>query len=135
MIKAFKENYQNKWYNIKIINIETGEFTTYHQDRTIGFPFGKPYTRTVYEMGYKDVKSCLTELKRRGILGQEIDYNEQMESEKIGYINLGVDRIKRHKRINTLDFKDVIEKLENYGLGFVDAQNIIGATYLNSIEC
>lgn len=134
MIKVFKKDYK-QWNEIKIINMETGEFTSYNQHKTIGFPFGKPYETTVQQMGYKDVKSCLKELKNRNFLGQEISYSEQMENEKNGYIKLGADRIKRHKRINTNDFKDVIEKLKNYGLGFVDAQNIITATYLNSIEC
>lgn len=85
-------------------------------------------------MGYDSVKACIKELKQRNFLGQEIDYTEQLKSEKIGLINLGVDRIKRHDRMNTNDFKDVIEKLSKYGLGFTDAQNQIIATYQNSLQ-
>jgi len=68
-------------------------------------------------------------LKERKLLGQEIDYQEQKESERIGYIKLGIERIKRHERINTNDFEDVINKLSSYGLGFVDAQNQIISAY------
>lgn len=134
MINCFKRNYQNKWYEIRLINIETGEFIFYHQTKEMGFPFGKPYKTTVTKMGYKDVKSCLKELKQRGSLGKEISFEEQRQNEKIGYINLGVERIKRAGEINTNDFKDIIEKLNNYSLGFVDAQNTIIKTYLNLIE-
>lgn len=85
-------------------------------------------------MGYDSVKACIKELKHRDFLGQEIDYNEQKSSEKYGWINLGIDRIKRAKRVNTDDFKDVIEKLKAYGLGFVDAQNSIVAAYEHSLN-
>ncbi|EQC1535463.1 hypothetical protein [Clostridium botulinum] len=133
MIKCFKKNYQNKWYEIRVLNTETGEFIFYHQTKEMGFPFGKPYKTTVAKMGYKDTKHCLKELKNRGLLGKEINLEEQQQSEKTGYINLGVERIRRTGRINTNDFKDVIEKLNNYSLVFVDAQNAIIEAYLHSI--
>jgi len=132
MIKAFKKEYKD-WYEIKIINMETGDFTQYDQDKTIGFTFSH-YKTDVFKMGYDSVKICLKELKQRDFLGKEINYTEQLKNEKIGLINLGVEKIKRHKRVNTNDFKDVVEKLQNYGLGFTDAQNQIIAAYENSLQ-
>lgn len=130
MLKVFKKEYQNKYYEVKIINIETGEFTSYHQALS-GFPFGKPYNTNVFKIGYSSVKECIKELKSRGNLGQEISHEDQKQSEKIGYINLGVERIKRAKRVNTNDFEDVINKLVEYGLSYCDAQNKIIAAYEN----
>jgi hypothetical protein len=130
MIKTFKKELNSHDYNeIRIINLESGEFTHYFQDKNIGFIFSD-YTTTVFEMGYKSVKECIKELRSRGLLGQEVDYKEQKESERIGYIKLGVERIKRAGRVNTNDFEDVITKLSKYGMGFCDAQNVITETYL-----
>ena len=131
MLKVFKKEVNtNNSYEIRIFDMENGEFTHYFQDKTIGFTFSS-YNTTVYKMGYKSIEDCLNTFKKRGFLGKEIDYEQQKELEKIGLINLGIDRIKRKGRINTNDFTDVIEKLQKYGLGFVDAQNIIIASYLN----
>ena len=131
-IKTFVKEYKNHgWNEIKIIDFETGEFTQYNVCNTIGFPFGTPYNTTVFEMGYKSVNECLKALKERNLLGYEIEYKKQRESEKIGYINLGVERIKRAGRINTNDFEDIIKKLASYGLGFCDAQNQITSAYLH----
>lgn len=117
------------WNEIRIINENTGEYKHYLQDKKVGFPFSHNET-TVIEMGYKNVNEFIKTLKERKMLGSEIDYKEQRESERIGYINLGVERIKKNERINTNDFEDVIEKLKNYGMGFVDAQNVIIENYL-----
>lgn len=120
-------------YQIKIIDTEKETFTTYYQTSNLGFPFGEPYTQNINDMGYIDYKDCIKQLTKRGLIHKEneIDYNQQLKEEKIGFINLGIDRIKRHGEINTKHFEDVIEKLKNYGLGFCDAQNIIIAGYLN----
>lgn len=132
-IRVFKRELKNR-NEIRIINFETGEFTSYHQDKNLGFPFGSIQSETVTEMGYKNIKECVKALKERNFLGNEVDYKDQKESERIGYINLGVERIKRNNRINTLDFEDVIERLSGYGMGFVDAQNCIIETYLYNKE-
>ena len=56
------------------------------------------------------------------------------ELEKINLIDLGIQRIKECNRVNTADFKDVIEKLKAYGLNYVDAQNQIIESYLQEIS-
>lgn len=133
MVKAFKrENPYQDYDEVTIINIDNGAFSQYLQDKQIGFIFDI-WNTNYKEMGYKSVDECLKTLKQRNILGKEIDYEQQRQSEKIGYINLGIERIKRHNRINTLDFDDVIKKLADYGLGYCDAQNQIIATYENSL--
>lgn len=135
MKRVFRED-RGQNYQIKVIDLEENTLTLYDQDKSygLGFPFGEPFTKTIEEWGYNSVEDCIKKLKARGLITNEVDYQEQLQSEKIGFINLGVDRIKRHNRINTNDFKDVIEKLSKYGLGFVDAQNTIIANYLHSIE-
>jgi hypothetical protein len=133
MIKAYKRILKNYDYDeVKIINLETGEFIQYMQDKSIGFKFSQ-YKTNIKDMGYKTVTECIKELKQRGLLGEEIDYKEQLKSEKVGLINLGIERIKRHNRINSKDFEDIILKLSDYGLGYCDAQNQIIATYQHSI--
>lgn len=133
MIKCFKrEESANNNYEIKLINFENGDFTQYFQDKNLGFIYSTHKTN-IKNMGYKSIKECIKTLKQRGFLGQEINLEEQKKSEKIGYINLGIERIKRAGRINTNDFKDVVEKLKNYGLGYVDAQNVIIEAHLHSI--
>lgn len=120
-------------FQIKIIDTEKETFTTYFQTSNLGFPFGKKFTQNITDMGYADTKDCIKKLTERGLIHKKnlVDYQEQLESEKIGYINLGIDRIKRHGEINTKHFMDVIENLKEYGLSFVDAQNIIIGGYLN----
>jgi len=135
MIKTYVKEYKNHgWNEIKIIDFETGDFTQYNVDSCIGFPFGTPWKTNIFEMGYKSVNECLKTLKERNLLGHEVDYKEQKESERIGYINLGVERIKRAGRINTKDFEDVCNKLSKYGMGFCDSQNSITAFYLHRLE-
>ena len=133
MIKVFKKSY-SRWHEIKVINFETGEVTQYNQSLNMGFPFGLSYTTDYKKMGYKSLDECIKELKKRNFLGSEIDYKLQRESEKIGYIKLGVDRIKECNRVNTTDFEDVIEKLKAYGLNYVDAQNKIIESYLYEVS-
>jgi len=131
-IKTFVKEYKNYgWNEIKVIDIETGDFTQYNVCNIIGFPFGTPWETTVFEMGYNSVKECLKTLKERNFLGYEVDHKEQKESERIGYVNLGVERIKRAGRVNTKDFEDVCNKLSKYGMGFCDAQNQITSAYLH----
>jgi hypothetical protein len=125
MIKVFKkEGYEND--DIRIINTETGDFEHYFVDKNIGFPFSF-YKTNISDMGYDSVKTCIKTLKERNFLGKEINYNEQKESEKIGYINLGVCRLNRLGSI-----EDICNKLEQYGLSFIDVQNCIIETYLNN---
>jgi hypothetical protein len=133
MKKVFVQETINNNYEVRIFNMESGEFSHYYQDKNIGFTFSE-YTTTAADMGYKSINDCLKQLKHRFDLGQEVDYQEQLRSEKIGWINLGVERIKRNKRVNTRDFEDIIQKLSKYGLGYCDAQNQIIATYEYSLN-
>lgn len=134
MKRVFIQESSQGIIQVKILDYEDQTFTTYYQDKTLGFPFGEQFTQKVKNMGYIDIKDCYKKLKSRGLLKQEISIEDQLKSEKIGLINLGIDRIKRHKEINTKHFTDVIEKLRKYGLGFVDAENMIIAGYQNSIH-
>jgi len=138
MIKAYKSKCNNTFsenddYEIRIINLETGAFEHYCQDEKIGFIYSH-YNTTVFDMGYTSVKECLKTLKERNMLGEEVDYKEQRNSEKLGYLQLGVERIKRAQRVCTTDFEDVCNKLSKYGLGFVDAQNQIIGLYEYQLE-
>lgn len=129
MIKVYKRDIEGKdWSEIKVVNMETGDYTSYNQDKNIGYTFNK-YQSNITEMGYRSVKDCIKTLKSRNFLGKEIDYKAQRESERIGLIKLGVERIRSYNRVNTKDFEDIIEKLKGYGMNFVDAQNIIIAAY------
>lgn len=133
MKKVFKMEHNTKSlnsYDIKIIDMENETFTHYLQDKSLGFIYSE-YTRNIKDMGYKDAKDCIKKLKSRDLLKNEVDYEEQKQSEKLGFINLGVDRIKRNKRVNTKDFEDVVIKLAQYGLGYTDAQNTIINSYLH----
>lgn len=135
MKKAYKKELKNsKLDEVRIIDPETGYFKSYHTNKEFGFPFGIPMETTVFEMGYSSVKECLKALKDRNYLGKEVNYKEQMEQDRIGYLNLGVERIKRAGRINTRDFEDVVNKLADYGMNFVDAQNVIVGNYLHQQE-
>ena len=134
-VKAFVKDCKNySWNEVRIIDTETGEFTHYNTSKSIGFPFGNPYTTTVFQMGYKSVDECLKSLKKNNYLGDEIGYKEQKESERIGYIKLGMERIKRAGRVNTTDFEDICNKLNKYGMGFCDAQNSIIECHLQCIN-
>jgi hypothetical protein len=129
MIKAYKKVLKARDYNeIRIIDTDTGNFVSYMQNKNIGFIFSE-WKTNIKDMGYKTVKECLNTLKERNFLGEEVDYSQQKQSEKIGFIRLGIERIKRHNRVNTQDFDDVINKLSDYGLGYCDAQNMIIAAF------
>ena len=133
MLKIFRQETSNKkYYELRVFDMENGDFTHYMQDKEVGFIFSY-YKTTVIKIGYESITDCMKQLKSRNLLGSEIDYKEQRESEKIGWINLGVLRIKRKNRVNTIDFEDVIQRLSEYGLNYVDAQNQIIASYEHSM--
>ena len=95
------------------------------------FPYGSQKEIAIQDWGYNTVTEAVASLKKRKQLGDSIEIKDLRAIEKNGYINLGIERIKRAGRVNTSDFKDVCEKLSNYGLGFVDAQNQIIEMYIN----
>jgi hypothetical protein len=104
MIRVFKkEGHDND--EIRVIDTEIGTFKHYLVDKKIGFPYSF-YETNVFDMGYVSAKECIEVLKERKIIGAEIDYKVQKEAERIGYINLGVERIRRAGRINTNNFED-----------------------------
>ena len=126
MTKVFIERCNN-FDMVKIFDFDFNTMELYKVAKNSGFPFGEKTKYTMEEMGYIDINDAIKQLKKRGLLHEEIDYKEQKNNERIGYLKLGVERIKRAGRCNTNDFEDVIEKLKNYGLGYCDAQNqIIG---------
>ena len=119
---------------VRIFNLDNNTFTFYYHSKNLGFKFGVEKSFLVEVMGYKSIKHMIKELKKRNLLGAEISYRELFDLEKIGYIKLGIERIKRAGRINTADFQDVIEKLKKYGIDPAASQKMIIESYLNSIQ-
>ena len=119
---------------VKIFNLNDNTFTFYYHSKNLGFKFGVEKSFSVEVMGYKSIKHMIKELKKRNLLGAEISYQELFDLEKIGYIKLGIERIKRAGRINAADFQDVIEKLKKYGIDPAASQKMIIESYLNSIQ-
>ena len=120
-----------KMKEIRIFDLDNNTFTFYYHSKNLGFKFGVEKSFLIEEMGYKSIKYMIKELKKRNLLGSEISCQELLELEKIGYIKLGADRIKRAGRINAADFQDIIEKLKKYG---IDSERTIIESYLSSIQ-
>ena len=123
-----------KMKEIRIFDLDNNTFTFYYHSKNLGFKFGVEKSFLIEEMGYKSIKYMIKELKKRNLLGSEISCQELLELEKIGYIKLGADRIKRAGRINAADFQDIIEKLKKYGIDPGASQKMIIESYLNSIQ-
>ena len=123
-----------KMKEIRIFDLDNNTFTFYYHSKNLGFKFGVEKSFLIEEMGYKSIKHMIKELKKRNLLGSEISCQELLELEKIGYIKLGADRIKRAGRINAADFQDIIEKLKKYGIDPGAAAKMIIESYLNSIQ-
>ena len=119
---------------VRMFDLDNNTFTFYYHSKNLGFKFGVEKSFLIEEMGYKSIKYMIQELKKRNLLGTEISYQELLELEKIGYIKLGIDRIKRAGRINAADFQDVIEKLKKYGIDPAASQKMIIESYLNSVQ-
>ena len=119
---------------VTMFDLDNNTFTFYYHSKNLGFKFGVEESFSVEVMGYKSIKHMIKELKKRNLLGTEISHQELLELEKIGYIKLGADRIKRAGRINVADFQDVIEKLKKYGIDPGAAAKMIIESYLNSIQ-
>lgn len=119
---------------VRIFNLNDNTFTFYYHSKNLGFKFRVEKSFSVEVIGYKSIKHMIKELKKRNLLGAEISYQELFDLEKIGYIKLGIERIKRAGRINAADFHDVIEKLKKYGIDPAASQKMIIESYLNSIQ-
>ena len=119
---------------VTMFDLDNNTFTFYYHSKNLGFKFGVEKSFSVEVMGYKSIKHMIKELKKRNLLGAEISHQELLELEKIGYIKLGADRIKRVGRINTADFQDIIEKLKKYGIDPGAAAKRIIESYWNSVQ-
>ena len=119
---------------VRIFDLDNNTFTFYYHSKNLGFKFGVEKAFSVEEMGYKSIKHMIKELKKRNLLGTEISHQELFDLEKIGYIKLGIERIKRAGRINTADFQDVIEKLKKYDIDPIDSERTIIESYLSSVQ-
>lgn len=108
MKRVFKKETNFNWNEIRIFDDETNEFTHYMQDSELGFTFSN-YTQTIQQMEYNSIQEMIKALKERNILGKEVNYDEQMESERIGQINL----LEERKRIkgNPVEYKQRIAAL------------------------
>ena len=126
MKKVFIEKC-NQFNTVKVFDLDTNTIEIYNVSKNSGFPFGQKTKYTVEEMGYSSIEDAIKQLKKRNLLHEEVDYKQQKSNEKLGYLKLGAERIKRAGRICSTDFEDVINKLKSYGLNYCDAQNqIIG---------
>ena len=123
-----------KMKEIRIFDLDNNTFTFYYPSKNLGFKFGVDKSFSVEEMGYKSIKHMIKELKKRNLLGTEISHQELFELEKIGYIKLAIDRIKRAGGIDTANFNDIIEKLKKYGIDPGGAAKMIIESYLNSVQ-
>ena len=123
-----------KMKEIRIFDLDNNTFTFYYHSKNLGFKFGVEKSFLIEEMGYKAIKYMIKELKKRNLLGSEISCQELLELEKIGYIKLAIDRIKRAGGIDTANFKDIIEKLKKYGIDPGASQKMIIESYLNSVQ-
>ena len=119
---------------VRMFDLDNNTFTFYYHSKNLGFKFGVEKSFLIEEMGYKSIKHMIKELKKRNLLGSEISCQELLELEKIGYIKLGADRIKRAGRINAADFQDIIEKLKKYGIDSIDSERTIIESYWNSVQ-
>ena len=119
---------------VRMFNLDNNTFTFYYHSKNLGFKFGVEKAFSVEEIGYKSIKHMIKELKKRNLLGTEISHQELFNLEKIGYIKLGADRIKRAGRINVADFQDVIEKLKKYDIEPTDSERTIIESYLSSVQ-
>ena len=119
---------------VRMFDLDNNTFTFYYHSKNLGFKFGVEKSFSVEVMGYKSIKHMIKELKKRNLLGTEISHQELFELEKIGYIKLAIDRIKRAGGIDTANFKDIIEKLKKYGIDPGAAAKMIIESYLNSVQ-
>ena len=119
---------------VRIFDLDNNTFTFYYHSKNLGFKFGVEKAFSVEEMGYKSIKDMIKELKKRNLLGSEISCQELFDLEKIGYIKLGIERIKRAGRINTADFQDVIKKLKKHDIDPIDSERTIIESYLSSVQ-
>lgn len=108
MKRVFKKSTCFNWSEIKIIDDETNEFTQYMQDNEIGFIFSR-FTEPLEKMFYKSANDCIKRLTERGILGTEVDYEQQIESERIGRIKLKVEQ--ERIKSNPLEYKQRLAAL------------------------
>ena len=119
---------------VTMFDLDNNTFTFYYHSKNLGFKFGVEESFSVEVMGYKSIKHMIKELKKRNLLGTEISHQELFDLEKIGYIKLGIERIKRAGRINAADFQDIIEKLKKYGIDPGAAAKMIIESYLNGVQ-
>lgn len=125
---AFIQEYKNH-YEVRIIDDVNNTFHKHMQSKNARFPFGKPFDSSIEDMGYKSAKECIKNLKSRGLLGEEIALNELKEIERMGCIQLGVERLNRAGVCDCSKIIDVCENLARYGMNYIDAQEQIIAMY------
>lgn len=120
MKRMFKES-TNVCDMIKVFDYDNNSITLYNVDRFLGFTFGTPFTQTPKQMGYTDINDSIKKLRHRGLLHIELNIEEQIESERMGFIKLGTFRLSRNLHID-----DVVEKLvNNYGMNKQEAEKQI----------
>ena len=113
------------------INMETGEVKLYSIDNQsdIPFPYGE-FETTVSYMGYDTPKAYIKEMKRRGILGEEVEHNRQRANEISGILQLA-----RFRHDNNWSLMDIPVRLTTYyNLTEEYAKKIVRYITENNIE-
>ena len=88
---------------VKIYSINKGG-----ENCGINFPYSE-YETTAIEMGYKSIQECFKELKKRGLLGEEVPHNKQRAEEISAYLQLA-----KFRNDNGWSLLDIPEKLMKY---------------------
>jgi tRNA 2-selenouridine synthase SelU len=129
MKRMFKES-TKECDIIKVFDYDNNSITLYNVDRVLGCTFGIAFTQTPKQMGYIDLNDAIKKLKRRQLLHEELNIDEQIESERIGFVKLGAFRLSRNIHVD-----DVIEKLiDNYDMNKEEAEKQINDLYNNNLK-
>lgn len=93
MIRIFEHpsNESKEWRELILIDDEKEIIKIYCQNNKLGFPFSEHVT-SLKEYGYKSADDYKRTMKQRNNGTIEIDVDKQLESERIGLINLKAEQ-------------------------------------------
>lgn len=96
------------WRELVMIDEENDIIKIYCQDKKFGFPFSE-YSTSLNKYGYKSADEYKRTMKHRDNGTIEINTEEQLESERIGLINLKVEQ--ERIRSNPEEYKQRLASL------------------------
>jgi hypothetical protein len=91
MIRIFEHPTGTEWKELVLIDDEKDLIKIYCQNKQFGFPFSE-YTTSLNRYGYTSAEVYKRTMKQRDNVTIEVDVNKQLESERIGLINLKVEQ-------------------------------------------